>query len=144
MSSLAGPRFNTKMMSYQDRKSTTVLRLSYLHNGISFTGKITSLYWIRALKVSKQSCSLTCTVNLSVEKNNLAICGISCTRQMASLHWISQRMGLSSESLPLCHAKTLSVQTTISKSFCSALVMENAMIRSHLNAGYEFRKAMWI
>ena len=48
-----GPWFNIKMFSYQYRKShcgdKTVVRSSYLHNGISYTGKITSLYWIRAL-----------------------------------------------------------------------------------------------
>ena len=48
-----GPRFNIKMTSYQYRKShcgdKTILRPSYLHNGISYTGKTTSLYWIRAL-----------------------------------------------------------------------------------------------
>ena len=48
-----GPRFNIKILSYQYRKShcgdKTVVRSSYLHNGISYTGKITSLYWIRAL-----------------------------------------------------------------------------------------------
>ena len=47
-----GPWFNIKMPSYQYRKShcgdKTILRPSYLHNGISYTGKITSLYWIRA------------------------------------------------------------------------------------------------
>ena len=47
-----GPRFNIKMSSYQYRKShcgdKTVVRSSYLHNGISYTGKTTSLYWIRA------------------------------------------------------------------------------------------------
>ena len=41
------------MPSYQYRKShcgdKTVVRSSYLHNGISYTGKMTSLYWIRAL-----------------------------------------------------------------------------------------------
>ena len=40
------------MISYQHRKShcgdKRILRPSYLHNGISFTGKMTSLYWIRA------------------------------------------------------------------------------------------------
>ena len=45
-------RFNIKMISYQHRKShcrdETILRPSYLHNGISYTGKMTSLYWIRA------------------------------------------------------------------------------------------------
>ena len=51
-----GPWFNIKMSSYQYRKShcgdKTVVRSSYLHNGISYTGKMTSLYWIRALVVS--------------------------------------------------------------------------------------------
>ena len=46
----SGPRFNMKMTSYQYRKShcgdKTILRPSYLHNGISYTGKMTSLYWI--------------------------------------------------------------------------------------------------
>ena len=47
-----GPRFNIKMTSYQYRKShcgdKTIRRPSYLHNGISYTGKMTSLYWIRS------------------------------------------------------------------------------------------------
>ena len=45
-----GPRFNIKMSSYQYRKShcgdKTILRPSYLHNGISYTSKTTFLYWI--------------------------------------------------------------------------------------------------
>ena len=45
--------FNMKMSSYQYRKShcedKTIVRSSYLHNGISYTGKKSSLYWIRAL-----------------------------------------------------------------------------------------------
>ena len=48
-----GPWFNIKMSSYQYRKShcgdKTILWPSYLHNGSSYTGKMTSLYWIRAL-----------------------------------------------------------------------------------------------
>ena len=48
-----GPWFNIKMSSYRYRKShcgdKTILRPSYLHNGISYTGKMSSLYWIRAL-----------------------------------------------------------------------------------------------
>ena len=40
------------MISCQYRKShcgdKTILRPSYLHNGISYTGNTTSLYWIRA------------------------------------------------------------------------------------------------
>ena len=49
----SGPWFNIKMTSYQYRIShcgdKTILRPSYLHNGISYTGKMTSLYWIGAL-----------------------------------------------------------------------------------------------
>ena len=45
--------FNVKMLSYQYRKShcgdNTVASSSYLHNGISYTGKMTSLYWFRDL-----------------------------------------------------------------------------------------------
>ena len=45
-----GPWFNLKMPSYQYRKSNcgnkSVVRSSYLHNGISYTGKMASLYWI--------------------------------------------------------------------------------------------------
>ena len=49
-----GPPFtNIKILSYQYRKShcgdKMVVRSSYLHNGISYTGKTTSLYWIRTL-----------------------------------------------------------------------------------------------
>ena len=55
-----GPRFSIKMPSYQYRKShcgdKTVVRSSYLHNGISFTGKTTSFYWIGAPNIpGKQS-----------------------------------------------------------------------------------------
>ena len=50
---LSGPWFNIKMSSYQYRKShcgdKMILRPSYLHNGISYNGKMPSLYWIRAL-----------------------------------------------------------------------------------------------
>ena len=46
------PWFNIKMASYQYRNSNcgdmTIVRSSYLHNGVSYTGKMTTLYWIRA------------------------------------------------------------------------------------------------
>ena len=46
-----GPCFNMNMSYYQYKKShcgdKTILRPSYLHNGISYTGKTMSLYWIR-------------------------------------------------------------------------------------------------
>ena len=45
-----GPWFNIKMSYYQYRKShcgdKTVVRLSYLHNGNLYTGKMIPLYWI--------------------------------------------------------------------------------------------------
>ena len=48
-----GPWFNIKIISYQYRKShcgdKTVVRSSYLQNGISYTGKMSFLYWIGAL-----------------------------------------------------------------------------------------------
>ena len=51
-----GGWFNIEIQSYQYRKSQcgdqTVIRSSYLHNGISYTGKTTSLYWIRALVIN--------------------------------------------------------------------------------------------
>ena len=49
----SGPWFNIKMPSYQYRKShcgdKTIVRSSYLHNGISYAGKTTSLYGIESL-----------------------------------------------------------------------------------------------
>ena len=49
----SGPWFNIKISSYQYRKShcgdKTVVRSSSLLNGISYTGKMSSLYWIGAL-----------------------------------------------------------------------------------------------
>ena len=51
---ISGGLVNIKMSSYQYRKSysgdETIIGPSYLHNGNSFTGKTTSLYWIKAQK----------------------------------------------------------------------------------------------
>ena len=48
------PWFNIKMQFYQYRKSHCGDKtVSYLHNGISYTGKMASLYWIRALMITK-------------------------------------------------------------------------------------------
>ena len=45
-----GAWFHINMPSFQYRKSDkTILRPSYLHNGISYTGETTSLYWIKSL-----------------------------------------------------------------------------------------------
>ena len=62
MSQTSGAWFNIKMLSYQYRKShcgdKTVVRSSYLHNGISYTGKTLSLYWIRAQSTGICSCKV--------------------------------------------------------------------------------------
>ena len=66
-----GPRFNIKITSYQYRKShcgdKTILWLSYLHNGISYTGKTTSLYWIwdQAISNTGSPCISILWVNAS-------------------------------------------------------------------------------
>ena len=52
--------FNIKMPSYQYSKShcgdKTVVRSSYLHNGISYIGKIVSFYWIMAQASAAPHC----------------------------------------------------------------------------------------
>ena len=56
-----GSWINIKVPSYQYRKchrgDKTVVRSSYLQNGISYTGKMTSLYWIRAQATKSQHIS---------------------------------------------------------------------------------------
>ena len=63
-----GPRFKINMTSYLYRKShcgdKTILRPSYLHNDISYTGKTTSLGWIGAL-VFIECCIRDLQTNLS-------------------------------------------------------------------------------
>ena len=60
-----GPWFNTKVPSYQYRKShygdKTILQPSYLHNATHYTGKTASLYWIRA-QVSANDSQIAPTV----------------------------------------------------------------------------------
>ena len=63
-----GPWFNIKMSSYQYRKShcgdKTILRPSYLHNGIFYTGKKISLYWIRPQTSSRIQATLSLSLSL--------------------------------------------------------------------------------
>ena len=70
-----GGRINVKMWSYQYRKShwgdKTILRPFYLHNGISYTGKKTYLYWIRALATTKHN-----------QAQTVYILGLVCHRQV--------------------------------------------------------------
>ena len=75
------------MSSYQYRKSycgdKTILRPSYLHNGISYTGKTTSLYWIGALVVktlpSPERKQFTCLwyYNIIIETEWKALSGMA-------------------------------------------------------------------
>ena len=63
--------FNIKMLSYQYRKShcgdKTVVRSSYLHNGISYTGKTASLYWFSPQSSQTMlACQLWLTRNQNV------------------------------------------------------------------------------
>ena len=62
-----------KMTSYQYRKShcgdKTILRPSYLHNGISYTGKMTSLYWIGAQIYHNASHRIAYNLNIIYSRN---------------------------------------------------------------------------
>ena len=74
----SGGCFNINMSSYQYKKShcgdKMILRPSYLHNGISYTGKMISIYWIRAQMQEALSFWLVCL-------------SIQLVRQVA--HWLS-------------------------------------------------------
>ena len=76
--------FNIKMSSYQYRKShcgdKTLLRPSYLHNGISYTGKMTSSYWIRALDPDAWD---------ACHKPSGSDALMSGTQQLSSLHYVT-------------------------------------------------------
>ena len=67
----SGGWINIKMSSYQYRKfhcgDQTILRPSYLHNGISYTDKMTSLYWIRAQIVNSLKTLYTSPVGTEFE-----------------------------------------------------------------------------
>ena len=70
----SGPWFNIKMSSYQYRKShcgdKTVVRSSYLHDGISYTGKMSSLYWISPQVVSShESFNVFMTKNMVISES---------------------------------------------------------------------------
>ena len=81
-----GPRFNIKMTSYQYRKShcgdKTILRPSYLNNGISYTGKMTSLYWIRTLVFS-----LMCAWTTVEQTMDMPVIWDTFAHFMTSLQW---------------------------------------------------------
>ena len=77
-----GHQFNIKMPSYQYRKShcgdKKVVRWSYLHNGISYIGKMALLYWISPL-VSPKTQNF-CNINI-------IFAGTAILCQNAQYHW---------------------------------------------------------
>ena len=94
-----GPWFNKKMSSYQYRKShcgdKTILRPSYLHNGISYTGKTTSLYWIGAQVANFATVLYTqsgAVITQSNIENNIhtRVANCLCTHERVILVFISQ------------------------------------------------------
>ena len=97
-----GPWSNIKMPFYQYRKShcgdKTVVRSSYLYNGISYTGKMASLYWIGdllsgrlreyifSLQYFSYDCNHYCTIpikktHMTFERHHMSIMIYSHHRQ---------------------------------------------------------------
>ena len=68
------PWFNIKISSYQYRKSycrdKTVVRSSYLHNGISYTGKMASLYWTNLPESTTMTCQIEEVVVCCLSESN--------------------------------------------------------------------------
>ena len=79
-----GPWFNIKISSYQYKKShcgdKTVIRSSYLHNGISYTGMMASLYWISLQFLSSIIGQITAQ-NMNLIHDRLACLSLSRDRQ---------------------------------------------------------------
>ena len=75
-------------MSYKYRKShcgdKTILRPSYLHNDISYTGKTTSLYWIGALGEKGINNQSQATTNATVRESRAYMLGFA-----VQCRWIS-------------------------------------------------------
>ena len=66
-----------KMLSYQYRKShwgdKTILQPSYLHNGISYTGKTASLYWISPQVITWTNDDVSSIGSLGTNNKNICI-----------------------------------------------------------------------
>ena len=81
------------MSSYRYRKShcgnKTVVRSSYLHSVMSYTCKMTSLYWIRALVVKQWCVGKTCDIRGRVST--------SCSIQMQENDWKDKYTFISSK-----------------------------------------------
>ena len=94
---ISGPWFNINMSSYQYRKShcgdKTILRPSYLHNGISHTGKKTDLYWISLpwspLNISYMNWDQMCSWSRALTQHVILIPShlLSCACKTVILSW---------------------------------------------------------
>ena len=85
-----GPWFNIKMASYLYRKShcgdKMVVRSSYLHIWIAYTGKMSSLYWIEALGSILRSCCPSDALDFMTD-SSVMICHISHHRYYRHCKW---------------------------------------------------------
>ena len=86
--------FNIRMTSYQYRKfhcgDKTILRPSYIHNEISYTDKMSSLYWIGALVPTRTSAPMALTTrgNYLTHWNWDKMAAISRTIFSSTFYWI--------------------------------------------------------
>ena len=91
----SGPWFNIKMSSYQHRKfncgDEAVVKLSYHHKGISYTGNTTSLYWNRTL----DTLSMLEFNNYGSNNNNQHLPGHKPTHMTICIPWRFLSTGLS-------------------------------------------------
>ena len=140
-----GPWFNIKMSSYQYRKShcgdKTVVRSYYLHNGISYTGKMTSLYWfgsqVPAIKfelaeLRKEIIDVTNLVIGLVQDCSISIANTleilpSCTKPsmypfVSRLCWWAGTLRLVPPSIPTHH------QPTSGSAWCCKTVLGRLLI----------------
>ena len=70
----------------------TVVRSSYLHNGISYTGKISSLYWIRAQAISTGNLHPVSSISGRFIKHILTRCHLYKKKTFSLkqiFHWVS-------------------------------------------------------
>ena len=101
----SGPWLNIKMSSYQCKKShcgdKTILWLSYLHNGIFYTGKMTSLYWISPL-FDAWCCQAASKLSLwwphvALSLNELTHCGLGDFNEILDEYFSRQLQWLMAE-----------------------------------------------
>ena len=82
------------MWSYQYRKShcgdKTVVRSSYIHNGISYTGKMSSLYWIGAQGIKRHSIDLISENN---QPNTWEAFNVWCVSYSVLISWWCREPG---------------------------------------------------